>query len=52
MDLLLTIKSFGAGAEELAFVLSLAVVSFFYSAYKQCEEELEKEKMLERFLSE
>ncbi len=51
MDFLMNLK-WGTGVEELAFVLSIAVVSFFYTAYKNCQAEIEKEKMLEQFLNE
>jgi hypothetical protein len=52
MEILYTIKGLGAGVEELAFVLALGVLSFFYTAYKNCEDEIEKENMMERFLNE
>ena len=52
MDILDMAMSFRAGADEIAFVMALGVLSFFYTAYKKCDEELEKEKMLEQFLNE
>jgi hypothetical protein len=52
MDALNTLVSFNKGIEEIAFVLSLGLISFFYTAYKKCEEEAEKEEMLDHFLKE
>jgi len=52
MDILDMIISFNAGADEIAFVVAVGVVSIFYTAFKKCEEEIEKEKMLEQFLNE
>lgn len=52
MDVMEMVMSFKAGNNEIAFIVALSVVSFFYTAYKKCEEEIEKEKMLEQFLSE
>jgi len=52
MDILQLVLSFKTGTDEIAFVAGLGVLSFFYAAYRQCEEELEKEKMLEQFLKE
>jgi len=52
MDFLDTIKNMGAGAEQVAFILSIALVGIFFSAYKKCAEEIEKEEMMENFLNE
>lgn len=52
MDMLDMIVNLKAGADEIAFVVAIGILSFFYTAYKQCDEELEKEKMLEQFLNE
>lgn len=51
MEYLEIIKNMGAGAEQVAFVLSIALVGIFLSAYKKCAEEIEKEELLESFLS-
>jgi hypothetical protein len=52
MDILEIVLNMKAGNNEIAFILALSVVSFFYTAYKKCEDEIEKEKMLEQFLNE
>jgi len=50
MQFLDIIKNMNTGAEQMAFILSIALVSIFFSAYKKCALEIEKEEMLECFL--
>lgn len=37
---------------EMSFLLALLLVAVFYMEYKRCEEEIEREEMLENFLNE
>jgi hypothetical protein len=41
---------YGDGVNEIAFLLSLVVISLFYPAYQKCMHAIRKEEMLDQFL--